>query len=33
MRAETGEPFGLESGFEITLVNFDGDLEADDFIL
>ena len=33
VHAETGEPFGLESGFEITLVNFDGDLEADDFIL
>jgi Ca2+-binding RTX toxin-like protein len=33
IRAETGEEFGPESGFEITLVNFNGALEASDFVL
>jgi hypothetical protein len=32
IRAETGEQLGPESGFEITLVNLDGDLVASDFI-
>lgn len=33
VRAETGQPFGPATGFEITLVNFQDGLAADDFVL
>lgn len=33
VHAETGAEFGPETGFEITLVNFDGKLFASDFVL